>query len=1071
MKSQALASAKISRPLVPGDVLMRERLFELLDSGRGRSVIWVSGLAGSGKTTLVSSFTDARDLPSYWYRVDSGDSDPAGLFYYLGLLGKKVAPRRKKGLPLFTPEYAMGLDRFAQSFFEDLYTRTKTPGLLVFDNVQEVPDESLFHQVILEGVSRLPEGLCIALVSRNEPPPIYSRHVANRDVEVIRGDSMRLDMEEFREILEGHGYADLEDQKIEDLYGQVDGWVAGVMLMLGGGGPEGFAPGGDHGETAGELFDYFASEVWERVDEDQRDFLMKTSYLPAMTSRMAQELSGNTRAGRILSDLSRQNLFTARLQRSPVQYQYHPLFTDYLIAHAQEHFTPKGLADLEIEAARILAGSGQIEEAVGLLVDAQAWEKAVELILTQAQGLVTQGRVQTLMEWIDALPEQVLEEVPWLSYWKGVCCFQMARPEAKGWLKKAYLGFKAIGDRAGALLSLAVLCESSFYLWWDLDEVNHWIDEMKQLLDEDDKFPSLEIEGMVISAFLICLIYKRPYPEEMKIWEERALKLVRELPDVGLRIRINATLYHYYSWTGDFEKYTACLRLVMQDEENKEISTLSRLNIPLCESVHNWLTGDLDGCRESVNRGLNLAGDTGIHVISPYLISQMIFATLSSEEVGEAGKFLASYREMFHPANLLNSLHYHVLAGWEALIRGDLRKAAADMKQADMVGIKAGTPFPIAIHKFGLANICIEMDDYDGANEALNEANSIAERMESIHLKFMCHTGWAYSALKRDDEKALLKHLELMMAAGKDQVFCNFPFWRPPVMSQLCAKTLEYGIEVDYVRDLIRKRKLVPPADSLQDLDNWPWPVRIYTLGAFRLVKDDEPVRFSGKAQRRPLDLLKALIAHGGREVSSERLMDALWPDSDGDMAQNSFNAALHRLRKLLGIKEALTLQDGRLSLDPRYCRVDLWAYEEACDAAEAAFRDGNPGEEFPALAKGAIDLFGGQFLPDDLKPWAISSRERSRIRYSRIVTRLGRYLEGSDDHEKAIDCYLKALDIDDLAEEVYASLMGCYETTGRRADAVALYERCRITLSEAMGIEPSPEIEAIYKRIIGVRP
>jgi len=216
----------------------------------------------------------------------------------------------------------------------------------------------------------------------------------------------------------------------------VDGWVAGVMLMLGSGGPEGFAHGGTHGETPGELFDYFAREVWERVDEGPRDFLMKTSYLPAMTPRMAEQLSGNTSAGRILSVLVKRNLFTTRLQRSPVQYQYHPLFTDYLRAHAQEHFTPKGLADLEIEAAHILAGSGQVEEAVGLLLDAQAWEKAVELILTRAQGLMTQGRVQTLLEWIEALPEQVLEEVPWLSYWKGVCCFQMAKPEAKGWLKE-----------------------------------------------------------------------------------------------------------------------------------------------------------------------------------------------------------------------------------------------------------------------------------------------------------------------------------------------------------------------------------------------------------------------------------------------------------------------------------------------------------------------------------------------------------------------------------------------------------------------------------------------------------
>ncbi|MFV1948850.1 MAG: hypothetical protein ACC633_02830, partial [Anaerolineales bacterium] len=849
MKSQALASAKISRPLVPGDILMRERLFELLDSGRSRPVIWISGLAGSGKTTLVSSFTDARDLPSHWYRVDSGDSDPAGLFYYLGLLGKKAAPRRKKGLPLFTPEYAMGLDRFSQNFFEDLYTRIKTPGLIVFDNVQEVADESLFHQVILEGVSRLPEGLSIALVSRNDPPPVYSRHVANREVEVIRGDSMRLDMEEFRDILESHGHRDLADHDAAHLYDLVDGWVAGVMLMLGGGGPEGFASGGDHGETVGELFDYFATEVWERVDEGQRDFLMKTSYLPAMTSRMAEELSGNTRAGRILSDLSRQNLFTARLQRSLVQYQYHPLFKDYLMARAREYFTAKDLSDLEIDSARILASAGQIEEAVGLLMDAQAWEKAVELILTNAQGLVMQGRVQTLMDWIEALPEEVKEEVPWLSYWKGICCFQLVRPDTKEWLLKAWSGFKATGDRAGAFLSLAGICENGFYLWQDFNEIDSWIDELNMMLEEDVEFPSREIESMVVSAVLVCLIYKYPYPMDLKPWEERASQLVRELPDVGLRIRIHCVLANYYSWTGDFDKFNDCLRFINRDGQNEELSPFNQLNILIFESMHNWLTGDIDGCRESVEKGLELIRHTGIHAVSPYLITQMIYAALSSGEAEEAGKYLASYREMFHPSNQLHSAHFHFLAGWMALIKGDLKQAVSEMGLAVTFSTEVDLPYPGAVNRVGLANVYTEMGDCDNAHKTLMEAYSIAERMESIQLKFVCQTGWAYLALKKDDEKGLLKHLELMMEAGKEYVFSNSPNWRPPVMSQLCAKALEYGIEVDYVQDLISKRKLVPPEDSLHDLDNWPWQIRINTLGPFSLVKDGEPVRFSGKAQ------------------------------------------------------------------------------------------------------------------------------------------------------------------------------------------------------------------------------
>ena len=56
--------------------------------------------------------------------------------------------------------------------------------------------------------------------------------------------------------------------------------------------------------------------------------------------------------------------------------------------------------------------------------------------------------------------------------------------------------------------------------------------------------------------------------------------------------------------------------------------------------------------------------------------------------------------------------------------------------------------------------------------------------------------------------------------------------------------------------------------------------------------------------------------------------MSELWPDVDGDAAQRSFDTTLHRLRKIMGDDRVLVLRDGKLSLDGRYCRVDVWAFE-----------------------------------------------------------------------------------------------------------------------------------------------
>ena len=55
---------------------------------------------------------------------------------------------------------------------------------------------------------------------------------------------------------------------------------------------------------------------------------------------------------------------------------------------------------------------------------------------------------------------------------------------------------------------------------------------------------------------------------------------------------------------------------------------------------------------------------------------------------------------------------------------------------------------------------------------------------------------------------------------------------------------------------------------------------------------------------------------------------------------------------------------------------------------------------------------------------------------------------------------------MDELAEEFYQRMMICHQRNGQVAEAVAAYNRCRQALSSMLGITPSPETEAILKRI-----
>jgi hypothetical protein len=94
---------------------------------------------------------EARRLRGIWYQVDEGDGDPATFFYYLGLAGRKAAPRKRSPLPLLTPEFLPGLTTFTHRFFEDLLGRLGAGSVLVFDNCQNAPSRSPFFGLLREG--------------------------------------------------------------------------------------------------------------------------------------------------------------------------------------------------------------------------------------------------------------------------------------------------------------------------------------------------------------------------------------------------------------------------------------------------------------------------------------------------------------------------------------------------------------------------------------------------------------------------------------------------------------------------------------------------------------------------------------------------------------------------------------------------------------------------------------------------------------------------------------------------------------------------------------------------------
>lgn len=1073
---EQVPTAKITRPTVSG-IFQRERLFRLMDDNRKRPVLWVSGPAGSGKTTLVASYLDARNLPCLWYIVDEGDADIATFFSYMTRAAGKEPARDRKPLPLLTPEYLQGVPTFTKRYFENLCKRFNPPFALVFDNYQDVSDGSDFHDMIVCGLDAVPDGINVIIMSRNEPPRQFARLRANSKIDFIGRNEIRFTRKESREVVRMYGQENLTDEALSEVYRKTEGWMAGLVLFMEGTKRAGMDQTMLNKIVPETIFDYFATEIFDRTDSVTREFLLKTSVLPSMTSQIAERLTGVPASAEILSQLYKSHYFIEmRTSDNPV-YHYHPLFREFLLAKMKNLLSAEDRTLLLRDAARLLEESGQVEHAVFLLRDARDWEGLVRLILAHAQSLMAQGRASTLQEWLMGLPEEIVGNTPWLLYWMGICRMPFNLLESRGYLERAFDTFKLRRDGAGLFLSWSGIVDTFVFEGGDFSPLDRWIDEFDALRLEYPEYPSPEIHARATAGIFCALMYRQPGHFDLPLWAGRVEEIVFGSKDVRLQATLSSQLILYYTfWTGDLAKAKMLVDALNSSINISEVDPLSFIVWKAIQTPYYWLKADYGKCMDAVNDGLKTANETGIHVWDFMLCSLGAAMNTTYGKPGEAWKFLDRMRSAMNLSDFLKSGYYRNFAAFTSLYQEDVNAAYEHARECFAGGLKAGSPFYTAHARFCLGMVLLERNEREEGLAYLASAKDVAKKINCKTAEYLSFIGEAWYFLRKGEELPGLDPLRIAMAIGREQGFVNSSLWRPDLMSFLCAKALENGIETDYVRELIKKRNLMPPdvtqsnmQSSIQylKLEDWPWPLKIYTLGKFQIVKNDVPVTFSGKVQQKPLALLKAIIALGGRDASRQRLTDDLWPEADGAQAHKSFETALHRLRRVIGNDNAVLLNQGLVTLDSRYSWVDVFALECFFARAEETFKRKPTNDTVKSaiqLTDSILNLYRGHFLERETeKPWTISLRERLRAKFLDFIVRSGRFLENAGQIEQAIEYLEKGLDRDSTYEEIYQQLMSCYHKLNRTAAAREAYRRCRMVLSTTHGVEPSQKTKEIY--------
>jgi predicted ATPase/DNA-binding SARP family transcriptional activator len=213
-----------------------------------------------------------------------------------------------------------------------------------------------------------------------------------------------------------------------------------------------------------------------------------------------------------------------------------------------------------------------------------------------------------------------------------------------------------------------------------------------------------------------------------------------------------------------------------------------------------------------------------------------------------------------------------------------------------------------------------------------------------------------------------------------------------------------------------------------------------------------------------PRLLLLRLAVDAGRVVSTGTLIDDLWPGSPPADPAGALQTLIARLRRGLGAdRAAISSHPTGYALDVSPANLDATRFTDLVGAARA-----DPAHAAGTL-RAALALWRGPALAD--APDAeFAIAPRTRLTELRDAAHLDRIAADLAVTPAVVDPAVLVAELDEvcaahpLRERPAALLIRALLRTGRRADALATYDRVRARLADELGMDPGQELRDAHQ-------
>jgi LuxR family maltose regulon positive regulatory protein len=420
IQNQLLAT-KFFLPTSPGTLILRPRLYALLDKALKHPFTLVSAPAGYGKTTLLSTWAHsqpAHNTEICWLSLDEEDNDPY-LFWtsvlsalhtqdplhFAALLSQLQSP---VPLPL----------KLLLTQLINLLIESTHHLVLVLDDYHLITQEQV-HTTLAYVIEHLSPHTHIILATRADPPLPLPLLRAQQRAGEIRTDHLRCTIEEIKAFFQHVVGISLPDQIIQEVTDRTEGWLVGLHL-LGLSLPEHAHPATLLEEANGQqryILDYLTQIVLQQQPLEIQTFLLSTCILERFSAPLCDAVMQQTGSQRMFQRIEQANLFVVSLDSKREWYRYHNLFAQALYTQL-ERLHPELVPTLHYRASLWYAQHNQTTQAIVHALHAEQWEWAADLIEQKSLPLMaltwgaSEHQLTLLQDWLKRLPVEVVGSRP-----------------------------------------------------------------------------------------------------------------------------------------------------------------------------------------------------------------------------------------------------------------------------------------------------------------------------------------------------------------------------------------------------------------------------------------------------------------------------------------------------------------------------------------------------------------------------------------------------------------------------------------------------------------------------------